>query len=297
MAIPHVVFSPYGPSWLTLKRRVGDPEYFKVVPGSLPVTSKGGAFLDQMAGVKLLDLSLDWTVTWYVTCSSQKPVSSFTPGNQYLKQLPHGGPYQIWPRPKKLRVRPPAEDSGDCDGDDEDVEEALALEDAGDPDDHDDVDDGNGSQDDENLLGGDEYDDEEVEGGGGMAPTASLAMLTLDNGCTISVYRDGRFEAVCRHCDHLPSGRCRLTRTRVGSDDPNFQSQGRPLGLMAAWCLSQGDYDCRERHCDAFAVYSQSLEARTRARAHLMSLPGALDLFRYERDQRLGEVAEPIEWA
>jgi hypothetical protein len=305
IAIPRMFFSPYGPSWLTLRRRVGDPEAFDVFPGSLPVTSKEGLFLDQMAGVKLLDPSLEWSVTWFVTCTSQKPLSSFAPGNQYLQQLPNGGPFKFWPRAARQKIRPALACDDNCDGDDDDndddgpAQEALALEDAGEPDDPEDVVDDSADHQGENALAEGEDDDEEYFLGpiGGRAPTTALAKATFANGCTISVYRDGRFEAVCRHASHHPIGRCRLTRTRHQSDDASFAAQGRPLGLLAAWCLCQGEFDCKDAHCDPYAVYMQGFETRCNARTSFKLLHGALDLLKYERDQRPGEGEEPIEWA
>ena len=127
--------------------------------------------------------------------------------------------------------------------------------------------------------------------------TAALARVTFEYGGSISFYRDGRFEAVCRHCDHLPRGRCRLTRTCYGTGNDTCPAQGRPLGLMASWILTQSNFADREDHTDLYAVYSQSHEQRCLAREQLKMLPDAADLLSHERKQRPDEPEEPEDWA
>ena len=180
----------------------------------------------------------------------------------------------------------------DDDGEDAD-EEALALEDEAEPDDPDDqpADD----NDDVDEVLGDTSEDEPEDP---RDVSAALAKVRLPNGSSIGFYRDGRFEAVCRHVNHLPKGRCRLTRTSygTGTGDDTCPAQGRPLGLLASWCLAADDYTLREDHCDAFAIYSQTLENRIFAREELKHVDGAAALFAAERALRVGETEEPEEW-
>ena len=123
-----------------------------------------------------------------------------------------------------------------------------------------------------------------------------MAKVSSGGNATISFYKDGRFEAVCRHADHLPMGRCRLTRTSFATGNDTCPAQGRPLGLLASWCLAADDYTLREDHCDAFAIYSQTLENRIFAREELKHVDGAAALFAAERALRVGETEEPEEW-
>ena len=101
----------------------------------------------------------------------------------------------------------------------------------------------------------DGLDDNDEEVGGADGRGAMLASVTFENGGKNRRYRDGRFEAVCRCDDHLPKGRCRLTRTSVGNDDS--PAQGRPLGLMAAWIEEASQFSSREEHSSVFhCLYS-----------------------------------------
>jgi len=286
--ISHMSFNPYCPSWMEVHRKVDDALFCKLVPGSLPITCNKYKYYDELDGIAQLDRSLVWTVQWYSTAANHKHVANFVPGNQHLVPLVGSAPVQFWPRVRDCCVFP-------ClvaDGDFSDAEEAaLALEDEGEPDDPDDQPAG------DELLGEvSDSTEDEADAGDPRAVTAALAKVTLANDATIAVYRDGRFEAVCRHAMHLPRGRCRLTRTSYGTGTEACPAQGRPLGLLTSWLLAQDNFHDREDHCDAFAVYSQSYEDRCLAREQLKLVPGAAELFVHERARRAGENEEPEEW-
>ena len=287
--VAHMAFNPYGPSWMEMHRKVDDPAFCKLVPGSVPVTAANFTLIDELDGIELLDRSLQWTVQWCYIATNQKRVTKFVPGNQHLMPLPMCPPSSFWPRPRGRPTGTTAASSVDDNDTDED-EEALALEDEGDPDDPDDL--PAEELEDLDYMASDDESEEETH-----AATAALAKVTFHNGSSVSFYRDGRFEAVCRHCLHLPRGRCRLTRTCYGTGNDTCPAQGRPVGLLASWILSQEDFADREDHCDAFAVYSQSHEQRCFAREQLKMLPDAADLCRHERKRRDGEPEEPEDWA
>ena len=149
---------------------------------------------------------------------------------------------------------------------------------------------------------GDEDDD-------GLGKTQALARIRFAGGSTISYYRDGRFEAVCRcrtalataageAVRHTPLGRCRLTRTAKESEDPaGSTAQGRPLGLLASWILHGGEFHSTKEHCDLFGVFMQDVGRRRTARDFLQKMPEGLKLCKYERPQRPGEPEEPEGWA
>jgi hypothetical protein len=125
----------------------------------------------------------------------------------------------------------------------------------------------------------------------------AIVRVEFPNRSTISLYSDGRFEAVCRHPDHTPSGKCRLTRTSCESADPGAEAQGRPLGLLSAWVLATSDFSTREEHCNVFALYILDSEARQAARNRLLALPGGALLLEAERAPREAEGPEPAGWA
>jgi hypothetical protein len=228
--VAHMSFNPYGPSWMEVHRKTDDQYFLKLVPGSLPITADRHQHFAELDGIELLDRSLQWTVQWYLTSTNQKHVRMFVPGDQHLLPVPASARVQFWPRVRGMCA---ADALLDDDGEDAD-EEALPLEDEAEPDDPDDQPADDDADVDEVL--GDTSEDEPEDP---HDVSAALAKVRLPNGSSIGFYRDGRFEAVCRHVNHLPKGRCRLTRTSYGTGDDTCPAQGRPLGLLASWCLSQ----------------------------------------------------------
>lgn len=109
----------------------------------------------------------------------------------------------------------------------------------------------------------------------------------------ISFYAgDNRFEAVCS-C-HTPTGssRCILTRTSAGSN--RKKSQGRPLGLLAAWLLNAEVMGTKDDHCNRLWLLSSlSKEDRLAARRYLASLPAGPNLLACERAKAQNEDSEP----
>jgi hypothetical protein len=295
LSIAHMSFNPYSPSWMTMSPKETTPEDEALGPNLIPLHSGNSVFYDEMRGLNLLDRDFSWSVTWHKRWASQRIVRPWIPGNQYVRAI--SGSIQIWP---KFKVR-----RGDaalpCDG----ADHPAAIEDGDECDDVD-VDEGCPDDPDEALddpdaiveeCESDVSEERDLDDGdvGGADRGAALHRVRFPDDSTISVYADGRFEAVCHHEDHVPRRRCRLTRTREGSDDPAAAAQGRPLGLIAAWLLSNQDFSDKSEHSSIFAVFLQSLAARQAARVRLKALPGGVELLGYERRQRDGEPEEPID--
>jgi hypothetical protein len=137
----------------------------------------------------------------------------------------------------------------------------------------------------------------DASAGGDEGDHHALFRCEFPNGGTVSYYKDGRFEAVCRHPSHLPKGRCRLTRTCERSLDETSEAQGRPLGLMSSWLLRADMFASKEEHCDLFALFVLTHEERLEARHQLQALPFGPQLCDAERASREGEGAEPVGWA
>ena len=69
--------------------------------------------------------------------------------------------------------------------------------------------------------------------------------------------------------------------------------QGRPLGRLAAWLMSHGDFPTKAAH---FA-WKPDLAYRAVARAWLRTVAGSEDLFSRERPRRDDEASEPDDLA
>ena len=121
--------------------------------------------------------------------------------------------------------------------------------------------------------------------------------VVFDGRGKVSLYTDGRIEAVCFSDAHKVPGvpQCKIRRASVGGDDN--PAQGRPLGLLAAWVLKCGDFVSRDCHCDRFTPFAFSQEERKRARDYALALPGGVAIAGAERPQRPGEEIEPEGWA
>ena len=110
------------------------------------------------------------------------------------------------------------------------------------------------------------------------------------NDCHVNCYfSDGRFQATCTDPRHQVRGNpCRLTRgsARARGAEP---ANGRPLGLLAAWVQSRGDFATREEHRDAFFLMSLSQARREAAREALRNSPSGPELLAHERPLDPGE--------
>ena len=101
----------------------------------------------------------------------------------------------------------------------------------------------------------------------------------------ITFYRQGFFTATCYAAGHQ---RCVLTRTALAG---RRRSQGRPLGLLAAWLTMGPDVPNKEAHWDRSVWPSQA--ERWAQREVLATVPGGQDLLDQERPQEPGEEIEP----
>ena len=113
----------------------------------------------------------------------------------------------------------------------------------------------------------------------------------LPNG-TINFYAAShRFEIVCNI--HLPKGRCRMTRTCKHSDA--LPSQGRPLGLAAAWLenATDGKFASKDDHSNPFTAHMFDDDERMRCRVTARAYEGFALLETFERPVRVGEAIEP----
>ena len=93
--------------------------------------------------------------------------------------------------------------------------------------------------------------------------------------------------AVCSRPGHHP---CRMTRTLLPSTRSTRAAQGRPLGLLAAWCSAPADLPKEAHHP---ATFRASWAQRREARSFLRGLPEAAPFFAAERWPRDGEDSEP----
>lgn len=134
---------------------------------------------------------------------------------------------------------------------------------------------------------------EAAEGQGGRGDRGSAdATVVLPSGCTTSYYSsNGNFQAVCRHPG---TQQCRMTRTSKASATAARSGQGRPLGLMAAWCELGHSLPDQAEHKSVVALeWFKQYEIRRGARQTLMACEGADALASFERPRRAGEGLEP----
>ena len=83
---------------------------------------------------------------------------------------------------------------------------------------------------------------------------------------------------------------CVITRSARASPLAARQAQGRPLGLMVAWCRAVES--CALHNKDAHKANGLDFEARAAARACFAGLPGSAWYLRQERPLQEGEGAE-----
>ena len=129
---------------------------------------------------------------------------------------------------------------------------------------------------------------------GGADPDAFPFALMMPNGGRITLYKNGNYECKCPS-QAAHGALCRLTRTRkaaAGAAKKTNALQGRPLGLMAAWCHAAFDGSCRT-HAEHM-THQPDREARRDGRQRLkhLGVPG-LTLLSTERRRAADEPEEP----
>lgn len=104
---------------------------------------------------------------------------------------------------------------------------------------------------------------------------------------------NGNFVANCCFGRHCGRPLCKKTRTSTAPTTQRAEqlrpAQGRPLGLVCAWLVAQGEFGTKEEH----GAFAPTLEQRRDARALLRNIAGAEELFRRERPKRHDEDSEP----
>ena len=82
---------------------------------------------------------------------------------------------------------------------------------------------------------------------------------------------------------------CKIQRdNRANDDNP---AQGRPLGLLAAWLEFPVKFTCDTQcdHKDEVVLTLLDWPWRSAARARLHAVAGSANLFKHERERRLGK--------
>jgi len=129
---------------------------------------------------------------------------------------------------------------------------------------------------------------------GGAAPDVFPLALMLPNGGRITLHTSGNYERACPN-QAAHGALCRLTRTReaaAGAAKKTNALQGRPLGLMAAWCHAAFDGSCRT-HAEHM-THQPDREARRDGRQRLKHLGvSGLTLLSTERRRAADEPEEP----
>jgi hypothetical protein len=302
-AVSHMSWSPYSPSFFSMVRSA-DPSHSAEAP-AIALQSIGGRFYQEIRGLQLLRRDAQWSVQFYELRVGGQPLVTFQPGDQIAIPIRNTAMISFWPPQRGRRGRRHVEGEAAAIEDDDDADEAE-------PDGPAPVEDELAIMDAESSESGPE--DEEPPGAPPPPPPAPpppvaeprafhgrVAALTSvrfgANNCSISFYAsDNRFEAVCRNVNHLPMGKCRLTRTLPLHDD-GVSAKGRMLGLMMAW-LILGDCDDvgnKADHTNPFLIIGIGYEDRVHARDFLKTLAGAEDLLACERPLRDGESEEPVD--
>lgn len=137
----------------------------------------------------------------------------------------------------------------------------------------------------------DDFDDLDDDNPGHTKQHAlvSVTMPQEIGGGKINFYRGGDFYAICSECDH--GKRCRKVRTAKYSKTK--RGQGRPLGYLCAWLARGDEHSCAIEH--KLLVGKIPYADREYFRALLHSVPGAQELFEYERKKLDDEFEEPEE--
>ena len=118
-------------------------------------------------------------------------------------------------------------------------------------------------------------------------------IVEVTGGGRIVYYRSrNEFYAECPMRGIGHSGNCRRARTAKASENSRRPAQGRPLGLLLAWCEAAESHDSSDSHK---LLFETTHEERKRCRQHLKTLPGSGPLFQCERPLLAGEDSEPEE--
>ena len=251
----------------------------------------------EFSALARLRVDMAWTVQFFRVVSTPHRLHQFIPGHQLCRRL--GDAIHIWPVRGYRHVVVPAAaveafDGDDRDEGDSDAGEPEPPEEGGGDGDHD-----SGGDDD---SGDDDGDDDGGAAGGPGGPKGKAIIVACVPGGKISYYASGRFRAVCdlsagTHRGYSASGgvcQCQLSRTSRGSDN---ESQGRPLGLMAAWLSVGASYPDKPSHGDVFVPLGLNHEKRQKIRDRLMASSSDFrKLADKERKQRAGEASEPTGW-
>ena len=271
-----MIFSPYMPVFYEMLRRVAQPA--TTPHGTIALQAARQRWIDHYAVAHRLRKDVEWKIEFYVLHESKQRLIDFVPGNQYVSTL--CGPSQLWP---PLKIARPGGGAGDGFDEDEgapDIVGAIADEHV--------------CLDAALALEGVDPPPDPIDA---AAASGHAALAVVQVGPhSISFYRDGRFEAVCRREHHESIHRCRLTRTSFGSDDT--PEQGRPLGLLMAWLIWHEDVGVaepsdRDEHLCIFNIFALRHDVRVRAREALATIDGGVLLLSKERRRRPGEPDEP----
>ena len=141
--------------------------------------------------------------------------------------------------------------------------------------------------------GGGERDGPGLDRRRAAAPDATIV---LRGGHEISFYRsNGTFQATCNTPGHVVDN-CRLSRTSNASMSRGRAGQGRPIGLLASWCLLSAELNLatKDAHrCPLMLHTAHDRGARIRGRVAAQACAGYAALAACERARRDGEDEEP----
>ena len=115
--------------------------------------------------------------------------------------------------------------------------------------------------------------------------------VEIGGGARLVYYRARQeFYAECplRGIGH--SANCRRARTAKASENNRRPAQGRPLGLLVAWCEAAENHDSSDSHKLEFHT---THDQRNSARQFLKTVSGSEALFLCERLQEPREDSEP----
>lgn len=128
----------------------------------------------------------------------------------------------------------------------------------------------------------------------GAAAEERSMLVPVPGGETRYYHADGRFQATCHNVNHRTTDGtpCRLTRTSIGVDG---SANGRPIGLLAAWCADGMVKREREDHRNVFYICGFARDKRCRGREVVRSQPRGPEMMRKERPQRADEPEEPMD--
>ena len=126
-------------------------------------------------------------------------------------------------------------------------------------------------------------------------PQTVFSSLAVTSVKSIITQNCNLFEAICSRPDHKEI-RCRLTRSSKASniESPFYNpGQGRPLGALVCWLISEFEGYAHEHASPTFSK-SFSFGERSEGRRFLYASPGGREYAtRFERPKRGDEDSEP----